>query len=266
MPAVATYDDAEHFCRWRGKRLLTNAEWEKAGRGGDDRIYPWGDTPPNCSLVDEGTQTRDGTVMSSAACEIGAAPHPGGRHPAGASPFGVEDILDNVREWVSDWYGKSAVPPSMRAKLYINEKPPADGLGFRFFVATHGGTRVLEYDWASIAWVWKDRALVDPKGPPEPDGPAFHPHAIKGGTFGLFGADDAGNVRDETHREYAGFRCARSIAGPSAPNIPPMPANDPALPFHEAAYAPPGTSGGSGTERAADAATPAGVGTKGKKR
>ncbi len=92
-----SYLDGRNFCQWLGKRLPTEAEWEKAARGAPEtRAFPWGDTDPDCSKANAYRESTD------LYC-VGDTDQVGSR-PVGASPYGALDMAGNVWEWVNDWY------------------------------------------------------------------------------------------------------------------------------------------------------------------
>jgi formylglycine-generating enzyme required for sulfatase activity len=88
-----SWTQAQVYCAWVGRRLPSEAEWEKAARGVDGRIYPWGNATP-----DQNKLTYNNNQGDTAAV---------GNYSAGASPYGVLDMAGNVEEWVNDWYSSS---------------------------------------------------------------------------------------------------------------------------------------------------------------
>jgi formylglycine-generating enzyme required for sulfatase activity len=96
--AFVTWDDADGYCKKRGKRLPTEAEWELAARGTDSRIYPWGNVAPTCNLANYSLGTTQCFTASDGSF-IGTVDQ-----FSGASPFGALGLAGNVEEWVADWY------------------------------------------------------------------------------------------------------------------------------------------------------------------
>jgi len=99
----ASWEQAARYCAWADRHLPTEAQWEKAARGTDGRIYPWGNTfdgtllnycDASCQNSWKDGRFEDGYIETS----------PVGEYPLGASPYGVLDMAGSVFEWVADWY------------------------------------------------------------------------------------------------------------------------------------------------------------------
>lgn len=145
----ANYWGAELYCFWAGKALPTETQWEKAARGIDGRVYPWGNTPPDCNKVNFMLGLFElFSGPKDYGCGTGHT-SPVDSHPMCVSPYGVYNMAGNVWEWTSSWHG---LGHDGRRIERLSDEPPT--IGYRIIKGGALNTirimlRTSERNWVS---------------------------------------------------------------------------------------------------------------------
>ncbi len=128
-----SWNDAQSYCEWAGRSLPTEAEWEKAARGTEGWMYPWGDQSPNSDLANYNWNIGGTTKVGS--------------YPNGSSQYGAVDMAGNVWEWVEDWYDSGAYGYYSSINIVDNPAGPTSGQ----FKVVRGGSWDKDLDFLRLA-------------------------------------------------------------------------------------------------------------------